>query len=63
MAGAGNRAPETGKEEVFWLLASGQMAFSRRFLFQDDVLIVLGIVLGVLALGLGIALALLPILT
>jgi len=43
------------------LLASGQMAFSRRLLFQDDVLIVLGIALGVLALGLGIVLALLPI--
>lgn len=43
------------------MLASGQMAFSRRLLFEDDVLIVMGVVLGVLALGLGIALALLPI--
>jgi len=63
MAGAGNCALETGKEKVVWLLASGQMAFSRRLLYQDDVLIVLGIVLGMLALGLVIALALLPILT
>jgi len=61
MAGAGDRAPETGWEKVFWLLASGQMAFRRCLLFQDDVLIALSLVLGALALGLGVALALLPI--
>jgi hypothetical protein len=59
------RRPRPGDGVGRGPLVAGKRAdgLSRRFLFEDDVLLVLGLILGVLALGLGIALALLPILT